>query len=193
MYGTKTIKTLVILAVLGAPIAAGGAIIDTGFSYQGVLASGGEPVDATADFEATLWDADVAGTQIGGGVTLDAADAAGEAVVSLPGYFESINRDFRYQLTIIGGYAPVFIKEEIRGNRFAIGGGTAGMHVSWEVKGVRNDPHVQTYGAPVEQTKPADLRGTYLRPDRFGEPEVKGQLHRAAIRPATGSVVESAE
>ena len=51
-------------------------------------------------------------------------DAQGEALVELPAYFEALNRDFRYQLTSIGGFAPVYIAEEIQGNHFKIAGGT---------------------------------------------------------------------
>ena len=38
-------------------------------------------------------------------------DQNGEAVVTLPEYFEALNRQFRYQLTPIGGFAPLYIKE----------------------------------------------------------------------------------
>ena len=40
-------------------------------------------------------------------------DASGEAVVALPDWFEAANKDFRYQLTCIGGYAPVYVAEKI--------------------------------------------------------------------------------
>ena len=42
-------------------------------------------------------------------------DASGEAVVALPDWFEAANKDFRYQLTCIGGYAPVYVAEKISG------------------------------------------------------------------------------
>jgi hypothetical protein len=38
-------------------------------------------------------------------------DANGEAVVELPEWFEALNRDFRYQLTPIGGAGPDAMKE----------------------------------------------------------------------------------
>ncbi len=63
----------------------------------------------------------------------------GEAVVSLPEWFQALNIDYRYQLTCIGGYAPVYIKEEIHNNRFKIAGGQDGLKVCWLVTGVRND------------------------------------------------------
>ena len=51
-----------------------------------------------------------------------------------------LNRDFRYQLACIGGFAPVYIAREISGNRFKIVGGQPGMKVSWQVTGIRQDP-----------------------------------------------------
>ena len=41
-------------------------------------------------------------------------DANGEAVVGLPDWFGALNRDFRYQLTCIGGFAPVYMPRKSR-------------------------------------------------------------------------------
>ena len=49
-------------------------------------------------------------------------DGSGEAWIELPEYFEALNRDFRYQLTCISGFAPVYIAKKIAGNRFKIAG-----------------------------------------------------------------------
>ncbi len=62
-----------------------------------------------------------------GNVTLD---QAGKAVVELPEWLQALNRDFRYQLTCIGGFAPVYVAEPIRSNRFRIAGGRPGLVVS---------------------------------------------------------------
>ncbi|HMB90045.1 MAG TPA: hypothetical protein VKP65_04305, partial [Rhodothermales bacterium] len=98
-------------------------------------------------------------------------DEGGEAVVTLPDYFEALNRDFRYQLTTIGGFAPVYIAEEISGNTFKIAGGTPGMKVSWQVTGIRQDAWAEANRIVVEEDKPAKERGFYLHPKLFGEPE----------------------
>ena len=95
-------------------------------------------------------------------------DARGEATVELPDYFQSLNRDFRYQLTCIGGFAPVYVAAEISGNRFSIGGGEAGMKVSWQVTGVRQDLFANTHRIPVEEDKPSAERGKYLHPKAYG-------------------------
>jgi len=73
-------------------------------------------------------------------------DESGETWVELPEWFEALNRDFRYQLTCIGGYAQVYVAEEISANRFKIGGGTPGLKVSWQVTGIRKDPYAEATG-----------------------------------------------
>lgn len=72
-------------------------------------------------------------------------DADGNAQVELPDYFESINTNYSYQLTPIGGFAPLFVAHEIENGVFHISGGEAGMKVSWTVQAERNDPYLQQY------------------------------------------------
>ena len=48
-------------------------------------------------------------------------DAKGERWVELPGWFEALNKDFRYQLTPIGAPGPnLYIASKIEDNRFRI-------------------------------------------------------------------------
>jgi hypothetical protein len=54
-------------------------------------------------------------------------DANGEAVIQMPDWFGVLNRDFRYQVTCIGGFAPVYIAEKLANNQFKIGGGRPGL------------------------------------------------------------------
>jgi hypothetical protein len=96
-------------------------------------------------------------------------DEYGEAWVELPEWFEGLNRDFRYQLTCIGGFAQVYIAEEIYLNRFKIGGGIPGMKVSWQVTGIRQDPYANTFRVPVEEAKPENERGRFLYPEVYRE------------------------
>ncbi len=101
-------------------------------------------------------------------------DARGEAEVLLPDYFDALNKDFRYQLTCVGGYAPIYISEKISGNRFAIAGGKDGLEVSWQVTGVRKDPFAEENRIPTEEDKPAGERGKYLHPSAYGMSEKDG-------------------
>lgn len=77
----------------------------------------------------------------------------GTAWVELPRYFDALNTEPAYQLTCVGGWAPVFIAEEAKNNRFRIGGGKAGMKVSWTVHATRNDPYARDHPYEAERTK----------------------------------------
>jgi hypothetical protein len=101
-------------------------------------------------------------------------DANGEATVQLPHYFQEVNKDFRYQLTCVGGFAPVYIAERISDNSFKIAGGKAGLEISWQVTGIRTDPFTQANRIPVEPNKSAEERGKYLHPQVYGLVEEYG-------------------
>jgi hypothetical protein len=101
-------------------------------------------------------------------------DGAGEAWVDLPAWFESLNENFRYQLTCIGQPALVYIKQEIAGNRFLIAGGKPGMKVSWQVTGTRKDALARSHPMQVEVEKQGADRGRYLNPEAFGLPQSRG-------------------
>jgi hypothetical protein len=103
-----------------------------------------------------------------------ALDASGEAVIILPEWFGALNRDFRYQLTCVGGFAPVYVAEEIANNQFKISGGRAGLKVSWQVTGIRQDAWANAHRIPVEELKSEEERGTYLHPELFGAPKEAG-------------------
>ena len=89
------------------------------------------------------------------------------ATISSSGYFEALNRDIRYQLTPIGVFAPLYVAEEARDNRFRIAGGRPGMRVSWQVTGVRRDPYAELHRIQVERDKPPDQQGVYLHPEAY--------------------------
>jgi hypothetical protein len=101
-------------------------------------------------------------------------EANGYATVTLPEWFEALNRDFRYQLTCIGGFAPVYVAEKVAGNRFKVAGGQPGLEVSRQVTGIRQDAWANAHRVPVEEEKPAEELGTYLAPEVWGLPEELG-------------------
>jgi trimeric autotransporter adhesin len=100
-------------------------------------------------------------------------DGNGDAVVTLPDWFEALNNDFRYQLTVLGTFAQAIVAEKIKGNRFAIKTNAANVEVSWQVTGVRSDPTARKYKFEIEEEKPEAERGYYLNPDAFKQPEEK--------------------
>ena len=102
-------------------------------------------------------------------------DSKGEAVVALPDWFQSLNGEFRYQLTPVG--APgrdLYVAEEVQNNQFKIAGGAPGLKVSWQVTGIRHDAFAEQNRTPVEAEKPEGERGLYLHPEAFGQPIDKG-------------------
>lgn len=104
----------------------------------------------------------------------------GSAEVALPDWFEALNREFRYQLTCIGGFAPVYVAKKVSGNRFKIAGGKPGMEVSWQLTGVRKDAYAETHRVPVEEMKPIAERGSYLHPEAFGKSAEKSTAYEKA-------------
>jgi len=99
-------------------------------------------------------------------------DDHGLAVVELPAWFEALNRDFRYQLTVIGGgtWARARVAREIDGNAFVIETDVPHIRVSWQVTGIRHDPFAEVHRVPVEEDKPEGERGRYLHPEAYGRP-----------------------
>ena len=106
-----------------------------------------------------------------GVVTLD---GDGAAWVALPEWFEVLNQDFRYQLTCLGRYAPVFIAREVEHHRFQVAGGTPGLRVSWQVTGIRHDAYARAHPLVVEPQKGPSERGKYQNPKELGLPEEMG-------------------
>ena len=88
--------------------------------------------------------------------------------MTLPDWFEALNRDFRYQLTVIGrrfaGRRPC-VAEEIKDNHFAIQTDQPETKVSWQVTGIRQDAFAKAHRIPVEEDKPDAEQGTYLHPE----------------------------
>ena len=97
-------------------------------------------------------------------------DQNGEAWIVLPEWFDVLNKDFRYQLTCIGGFAQVFIAEEISENKFKIGGGNEGLKVSWQITGIRHDPYAEQNRIQVEVEKEDHEKGYYLHNAEYGMP-----------------------
>jgi len=100
-----------------------------------------------------------------------AFDSNGEAVVEMPAYFESVNTNFSYQLTPVGGYAPLYIKEKMKDGKFVIAGGAEGLEVSWVVHAERNDPYLEQNPNKrnVEVEKEDWNKGKYLQPQLYNQ------------------------
>ena len=98
-------------------------------------------------------------------------NADGFATIELPGYFETLNKDFRYQLTVVGTFAQAIIKEKISNNSFVIQTNQPEVEVSWQVTGVRKDPWAVANPIVDEQEKVGREKGKYLNPELYGKGE----------------------
>ena len=115
-------------------------------------------------------------------------DASGKAVVSLPDYYEALNKDSRYQLTVIGSFAQAIISKEVSNNKFEIATSIPNVKVSWEVKGVRNDARMRMHPFVAEEMKSAAQRGKYVDPASHNQPASKGVSYDANIESSLNDV-----
>jgi len=102
-----------------------------------------------------------------------ATNSDGEARVQLPGWFEALNTDFRYQLTVIGQFAQAIVWQKIQNNTFTIRTSAPNVEVSWQVTGVRKDAYAHVHPLVVEEEKDLPVRGFYLHPELYGAPQEK--------------------
>jgi hypothetical protein len=109
-------------------------------------------------------------------------DANGDATVFLPDYFAALNKDFKYQLTVIGSFAQAIIAEEVANNQFKIKTDKPNVKVSWQVTGVRHDAVATKFPIIVEENKPANLKGKYFEPTAYGVSETLGIAYDAHSR-----------
>jgi len=110
-------------------------------------------------------------------------DRSGYAVVDLPDYFNALNKDFRYQLTVIGDFAQAIVAEEINGNQFTIRTDKPSIKVSWQVTGIRKDAFAEQNRIQVEIDKPAIEKGKYLHPEAYQlgeEMQIHYQMNKEA-------------
>ncbi len=100
-------------------------------------------------------------------------DGQGFATVQLPEWFETLNTDFRYQLTVIGQFAQAVIAREIENHQFEIRTNAPAVKVSWQVTAVRQDAYAKAHPLVVEEQKDARTQGFYIHPELFGAPPEK--------------------
>jgi hypothetical protein len=106
-------------------------------------------------------------------------DAEGYATVTLPDWFDALNQEFRYQLTVIGSFARATVWQKIDDNQFVVRTDEPQVEVSWQVTGVRHDRWAQAHRIPVETEKSAAERGKYLHPELWNAGREK-RLHDGA-------------
>ena len=116
-------------------------------------------------------------------------DASGQAWVTLPDYFEEINKDFKYTLTVVddtdsADFVQVKVAKKIHGNRFKIRTSAPNVEVSWRVDALRNDKWVQKNPPLTEPLKEGREKGTYQHPELYGQPAELGTNYHRTERKA---------
>jgi hypothetical protein len=115
-------------------------------------------------------------------------NAKGFATVTLPKWFQALNKDFRYQLTIVG-HAPwdtqARVWDEIKNNRFTIRTNHAGVKVSWQVTGIRHDAWANAHRIQTVVPKEGSADGTYVHPELYGKPMTKSVVVLPGMDPKT--------
>jgi len=115
-------------------------------------------------------------------------DASGYANVQLPDYFEALNKDFRYQLTVVGQFAQAIVSQEIQNKLFTIQTDKPNVKVSWQVTGIRKDPWAEKNLIVVEEQKSAETKGYYLNPEAYNLPKTRSL--EWALHPETMMQIE---
>jgi hypothetical protein len=120
-------------------------------------------------------------------------DADGNATVALPQYFQAENKDFKYQLTVIGQFAQAIVATEISDNQFTIKTDKPNVKVSWQVTGVRNDPYANEHRVVAEVEKKGSEQGHYIYPQGYGQPQTLSiaSLMRAANNKSLSSTART--
>src|ERR1700722_11036745 len=107
-------------------------------------------------------------------------DDSGTAIVTMPTWFEALNTDFRYQLTVIGQFAQAIVASKVANGSFTIKTSKANVEVSWQVTGIRQDAWANAHRIPVEVDKAPQEQGHYIHPELFGhagEPNIAEMRH----------------
>jgi hypothetical protein len=155
----------------------GRVVIDQNLHVTGTLSKGAgafkidHPLDPANKY---LWHSFVESPDMmniyNGNIT---TDANGTATVQLPDYFEALNMEYRYQLTVIGSFAQAIIKAEVVNNKFEIATNQPNIKVSWQVTGIRHDAYAEKNRIPNSIDKEVENKGKYLNPEVFNLPKSK--------------------
>ena len=115
-------------------------------------------------------------------------DGNGQAIVTLPNYFYALNKDFRYQLTVIGSFAQTMVATKISANNtFTIKSDKPNIEVSWQVTGVRQDAYANAHRIVAVVDKTGNEKGKYIYPELFGQSKEKGIFYT----PVTKEVIKN--
>lgn len=112
-------------------------------------------------------------------------DGRGYGWVDLPDYFDEINTNLKYQLTVMDDgeeFVLVKVTKKVENGRFQIRTSKPNVEVSWRIDADRNDRYVKAYRPADVVEKPVTERGTYQQPELYNQPAEKGFFYRERSR-----------
>ncbi|BDS12638.1 hypothetical protein [Aureispira anguillae] len=88
----------------------------------------------------------------------------GLATIKLPNWMTTLNRDFRYQLTVLGKtFSKAIVWEEMdEAGQFIIKTELPNVQVSWQVSGIRQDVYARENPLQVEVEKEKTMKGKLI-------------------------------
>lgn len=100
-------------------------------------------------------------------------DKNGRATITLPNYFDALNEEALYQLTVVANEESDFVmaqvSQRLKNGKFKIRTSAPNTTVSWQVSGRRHDPTSNYYPLEVERNKTKDEKGKYFVPEAYGK------------------------
>lgn len=114
-------------------------------------------------------------------------DFRGYATITVPDWFEALNEDIMYQLTVIdtsdsADFTLAKVVKELAEGSFKIRTSTARAKISWQITGRRHDPTSKHHPLQVERPKEGEARGRYLDPEAYGK-DLGSAIAKPAVRP----------
>lgn len=109
-------------------------------------------------------------------------DDRGLATITMPTWFEALNENFRYQITVIDDensdqFVLAKVVKRLKNGKFTIRTSAPQTTVSWQVTGNRHDPISKYLPLEVERDKTPLERGRFYTPEAFGKPKELGIGH----------------
>jgi len=106
-------------------------------------------------------------------------DTQGYAWIAVPAWFDALNTDIQYQLTVVDtqdseDFVLAKVVAELRDQRFKIRTSKPRTKICWQVSGRRHDPVSEHYPLEVERMKTEGERGKYYEPEAYGKDKSLG-------------------
>ncbi len=90
----------------------------------------------------------------------------GFVTITLPYWWTALNgedkSEYSYQFTSIGKWCPLYVSQEIEGNKFTVASVDGDCKFSWTVSAIRHDKHAEEHRISIEEEKVGDKKGILI-------------------------------